>query len=405
IGALRNKSFDEHLTLNPLPLPRELFEIEEPKSIDGLEIFNQRNEKIHSTFENSGYYCSFDFREAYLSKKLTPLQACEALINRIEDSHSISKLNPTLDCICEYRRDDIIAQATASTARYEQDESLGPLDGVPIAIKDELDVQGYETRAGTKFINRNNPTQKDAFIVKRLRDQGAIIIGKTSMHEIGFDITGNNPNSFTPRNPHNVKHYSGGSSGGSGCVVAAGLCPIALGCDGGGSIRAPASFCGIYGLKPTCGRVSATGEFTLGWSVAVGGPMTSSAEDLALTYYVIAGKDPEDPRTLHQPSPTLHGLYLTDNLSDLKIGIFSAWNKQVTNPAISAAIKTFVDGLKLRGAEIVDIEIPELEEARLGHLVTIGLEHAAAVKKYENRHLYTCPNRILLSVTSNLSTN
>ncbi|CAG8531783.1 17271_t:CDS:10 [Acaulospora morrowiae] len=393
VGNLRNRTFEDDVTMIPLPLPKELFEIEEEKNVVGLEIFRQGKEKNHSFSEHSSYFSALDFHEAYLSKKLTPLKVCESLILKIQESHSG---NSSLDCICMYNQDDIIAQATASTARYEQNLAWGPLDGVPIAVKDEVDVKGYETRAGTKYINLNNPAQKDSFAVKKLKDKGAIIIGKTSMHEIGLDITGNNPNFLTPRNPYNVEHYSGGSSGGSGCVVAAGLCPIAIGCDGGGSIRVPSAFCGIYGLKTTCGRVSATGK-------CVGGPMASSAEDLAMSYYVMAGKDPEDPKTFHQPSPTLHGLYSTDDLSDLKIGVFSAWNKQVTNPAISEAVKTFTEAFKLRGAEIVEIEIPELEEARLAHVISIGAEHNAAISKYNGNHLLTHPNRILLSVTSNIT--
>ncbi|CAG8767899.1 19609_t:CDS:2, partial [Dentiscutata erythropus] len=148
-----------------------------------------------------------------------------------------------------------MAQAKASTSRYNQNQTLGPLDGVPVAIKDAIDVISYETRVGTTFLNHGNPASKDAFLVKRLREQGAIIIGKTNLHEIAFGITNNNPSTCTPRNPYNTDHYCGGSSGGSG-----GLCPIAVGNDAGGSIRIPSSFCGIYGLKPTFGRISVTGD-------------------------------------------------------------------------------------------------------------------------------------------------
>ncbi|CAG8605159.1 7648_t:CDS:10 [Diversispora eburnea] len=383
VGALRKKSFKEDLTNTPIPLPKELFGIEEPK-----------DETSHS-----GFLSSFDFRKAYLSKKLTPLQVCETLIGKIDSSF---KCDPPLNGFCKYKRNDIIAQATESTARYEQNKSLGPLDGVPIAIKDQVNIQGYETRSGTKFLNVNKPAEKDAISVQKLRDQGAIILGKTCMHEIGFDITNNNPHVLTPRNPYNVKYYCGGSSGGSACVIASGLCPIALGCDGGGSIRIPSSFCGIYGLKTTHGRVSEAGAFTCPSSVGVVGPMASTADDLALTYYVIAGKDPEDKKTLHQPTPTLYSFYSTNNLSDLKIGVFSAWNNQVTSPAIPIAIKTFIEKFKLRGAEIIEIEIPELEEARLGHVVSIGTEHYLYRKDYKS-HLFTCPNRIMLSVTKHFT--
>ncbi|CAG8743938.1 27527_t:CDS:2, partial [Racocetra persica] len=215
-------------------------------------------------------------------------------------------------------------------------------------------------------------------------------------------ITTNNPNTHTSRNPYNTDHYCGGSSGGSACVVASGLCPIAIGCDGGGSIRIPSSFCGNYGIKPTCGRISSVGEFALGSSVAVAGPMAACVDDLALSYYVIAGKDPEDPKTLHQPPPTLHGLYLTDNLSDLKIGLFSAWNKQVSNPAITAALNAFIDEFKNRGVEFIEIEIPELEDARIAHLISIGSEHCSVVDGFKKQaHLLNLPNRATIATLRN----
>ncbi|RHZ87392.1 hypothetical protein Glove_36g21 [Diversispora epigaea] len=396
LGALRKKRFKADLTNTPIPLPKELFGIEEPKEIVGLEIFNEKDELKAN---HSGFLSSFDFRKAYLSKKLTPLQVCETLIGKIDSSF---KCNPQLNGFCKYKRNDIIAQATASTARYEQNKSLGLLDGVPVAIKDQVDIQGYETRSGTKFLNVGKPAEKDAISVQKLRDQGAIILGKTCMHEIGFDITNNNPHVLTPRNPYNINYYCGGSSGGSAGVIASGLCPITIGCDGGGSIRIPSSFCGIYGLKTTHGRISESGAFTSPSSVGVVGPMTSTADDLALTYYVIAGKDVKDKKTLHQPTPTLYGLYSTNDLSDLKIGIFSAWNNQVADPAITTAIKTFIDKFKLRGAEIIEIDIPGLEEVRLGHVTTIGTEHYLYRKDYKS-HLFTCPNRVTLAVTKNFT--
>ncbi|CAG8557437.1 11212_t:CDS:2, partial [Dentiscutata erythropus] len=255
ISVLRNRSFKEDMTIMPLPLPKEVFGIEEPMKIDGLEIFDQNNKYL----ENQLFLCTRDFTKAYLAKRVTPIQVCEKLIDKINLSCS-KACNPPLYGMYQWHQDDIMAQAKASTTRYSQNRSLGPLDGVPVAIKDELDVSGYETHVGTSFLNRGNHASRDAFLVKKLRDQGAIIIGKTNMHEIGFGNTTNNPNTHTTRNPYNPDHYCGGSSGGSACVVSSGLCPIAIGCDGDGSIRIPSSFCGIYGLKPTCGRVSSTGE-------------------------------------------------------------------------------------------------------------------------------------------------
>ena len=142
-----------------------------------------------------------------------------------------------INAIRSINKEDVLEQAKKSTERYENEQSLGPLDGIPILVKDELDVIGYETHVGTTFLNRGNVCEKDATVIHNLRKLGAIIVGKTVMHEIGLGTTNNNPSSLTPRNPYNPGFYCGGSSGGSGCVVAAGLTPISIGCDGGGSVR------------------------------------------------------------------------------------------------------------------------------------------------------------------------
>ncbi|CAG8512296.1 9903_t:CDS:2, partial [Dentiscutata heterogama] len=178
VAALRNRSFKEDMTIMPLPLPKEVFSIEEPKKVDGLEIFDQKNKEYNPIPECQKFLCARDFTEAYSAKRVTPIQVCEKLIDNINQSCS-EACDPPL-------YDDIMAQAEASTTRYNQDRPLGPLDGVPVAIKDEIDVSGYETHVGTSFINRENPTSRDAFLVKKLKDQGAIIIGKTNMHEIAF---------------------------------------------------------------------------------------------------------------------------------------------------------------------------------------------------------------------------
>ncbi|GBB88907.1 hypothetical protein RclHR1_15500006 [Rhizophagus clarus] len=394
ITALRKLNLDEVPTTLPLPLPKEYFGIEETKKVDGLEIFEE-NESAQQNY-SSGFLCTSDFRKAYLTKKATPLQICEILIGKLDES---LKRNPPLNAIIKFEREDIIKQATESTTRYANNCSLGPLDGVPIAVKDEVDVKGYETNVGTSFINRGVIAETDATVIDRLREKGAIIVGKTAMHEIGLGITGNNPSVCTSRNPYNVDHYAGGSSSGSASAVASGLCPITVGCDGGGSIRIPSAFCGIYGLKTSCGRFSSKGEIPLAPTVAVSGPMAATANDLALAYYVMAGKDEDDANTYYQPKPTLSGLFNTKDLSDLKIGIYTAWNKQVCNPAITLALNDFIEKLKLLGANIIEIDIPELEEARLAHLLTIGSEISTFAKQHkENFHKFNCESKSTISM-------
>ncbi len=137
---------------------------------------------------------------------------------------------------------------------------------------------------------------------------GALLIGKTNMHEIGIGVTGLNPHHGIVRNPYSLGHYSGGSSSGSGSAVAAGLCPVAIGADGGGSIRIPAAFCGVVGIKSTFGRISEHGAFPLCWSVAHLGPLAATTRDAVLAWQIIAGPDPLDANSLHQPAPEISGL-------------------------------------------------------------------------------------------------
>ncbi|CAG8782114.1 29019_t:CDS:2, partial [Racocetra persica] len=155
---------------------------------------------------NQRFLCARDYTDAYFTKRITPLQVCEKLIDKIIQSCS-KACDPPLNGMCQYHKDDIIAQAEASTSRYNQNQTLGPLDGVPVAFKDVIDVIGYETRVGTSFLNQGNPASKDAFLVKKLREQGAIIIGKTNLQEFCFDITINNQNANISRNPYNTDHY------------------------------------------------------------------------------------------------------------------------------------------------------------------------------------------------------
>jgi Asp-tRNA(Asn)/Glu-tRNA(Gln) amidotransferase A subunit family amidase len=166
--------------------------------------------------------------------------------------------NPPLRAYIAVNREDVLQQAAAATKRFSTGAPLSILDGIPVAVKDELDMVPYPTTAGTAFLGRH-PASSDATVVARLRAAGALLIGKANMHEIGMGVTGLNPIYGTPRNPYATHCHTGGSSSGSAAAVAAGLCPLALAADGGGSIRIPAALCGVVGLKPTYGRVSEHG--------------------------------------------------------------------------------------------------------------------------------------------------
>jgi Asp-tRNA(Asn)/Glu-tRNA(Gln) amidotransferase A subunit family amidase len=226
----------------------------------------------------------------------------------------------------------------------------------------------YPTTVGTRFLG-GSPAREDATVVARLRAAGALLVGKTNMHEIGIGVTGLNPHSGATRNPHDPSHFSGGSSGGSAAAVAAGLCPVALGADGGGSIRIPSAFCGQVGLSPTYARVSSFGSAPLAWTVDHYGPIAGSALDAALAYAVLAGPDPRDPCTLRQPPVTLDTFDDVD-LRGLILGVYRPWFEHAS-PAMVEGCSKLLKDLEQMGAEVREIEIPELDAARIAHLVTI----------------------------------
>jgi len=241
----------------------------------------------------------------------------------------------------------------------------------------------FPTTVGTRFLGEK-PASKDAFIVARMRSAGALMIGKTNMHEIGIGVTGINPHHGPARNPYDPEFCTGGSSSGSAAAVAAGLCPVALGADGGGSIRIPAAFCGVVGLKSTFGRISEVGAYPLCWSVAHVGPIAATAMDAALAYSIIAGIDPADPSSQFQPTPVMDDFGNTD-LTGMRIGIFTPWFNHASK-SVADACQSLVIKFQGLGAQIMEIEIPDLDMSRVAHLITIVSEMNATMNPFYDEH-------------------
>ena len=321
-----------------------------------------------------------DYAAAYRAGETTPAEVAQRALDAIEDSNSTC---PPLCAIIAVDRADVLRQAEAATERIQNGRALGPFDGVPVAAKDEVDMVPYPTTVGTAFLGQSPATQ-DATVVARMRAAGALLIGKANMHEIGIGVTGLNPHHGAARNPCNPAHYTGGSSSGSGAAVAAGLCPVAIGADGGGSIRIPSAFCGLVGLKPTFGRVSEFGAAPLAWSVAHLGPLAASATDAALAYGVMAGPDLRDPLSLLQPAPTLVDWDKTD-LSDLTLGVYWPWFRHASADIV-AACQALLRALMNRGASVQEIAIPDLEAGRVAHLITIAGEMSQALECTYTEH-------------------
>ncbi len=321
-----------------------------------------------------------DYAEAYRSGKITPVDVAERLLTAVENSELES---PALRAFIAMNHDDVLRQAQESTKRIKAGKAWSVFDGVPVAVKDEVDMTPFPTSAGTAFLGKS-PAKEDSTVVARMRIAGALLIGKTNMHEIGIGVTGLNPIHGTPRNPYNPGHFSGGSSSGSGVAVAAGFCPVAIGADGGGSIRIPAAFCGIVGLKPTFGRISEHGAFPLCWSVAHLGPIAATVTDTALGYAVMAGPDRKDPKSLHQPAPSLLGWNDTQ-FKNFTLGIYRPWIQHATTE-ITKACGTMLEQFEAMGAKIKEITIPDLELARIAHTISIAGEMAQSLSATYNNH-------------------
>ena len=373
VNWLRKQKFDEAPTHHPIHFTGEL----QTKASAVPEKEWPRESSATKGFQ---FVSIFDFAKAYRDGITTPEEVAKKVLDAIATSDSG---NAPLKAFIAVNREDVMRQARESTQRIKAGKPLSIFDGVPVAVKDEIDMTPYPTTVGTSFLGKT-PVTEDSTVVARLRSAGALLIGKANMHEIGINVTGLNPHHGTTRNPYNPNHFTGGSSSGSATAVASGLVPVAIGADGGGSIRIPASFCGLVGLKATFARVSEFGAAPLDWSVAHIGPLAGSAADAALTYALIAGPDPKDTTSLHQPLPSLKGWDNT-NLKGLKLGVYWPWFRHADTEVV-AACEAMLKEYEKMGCEIVEIVIPNLEANRVAHSITITSEMAQAMNETYGEH-------------------
>lgn len=314
-----------------------------------------------------------DYAEAYRAGRTTPEEVAARVLAAMAASDAAQ---PPLRAFIASDHSDVLTQAAAAAARIRAGQARSIFDGVPVAVKDEVDQTPYPTTVGTVFLGRA-PATSDATVVARLRAAGALLIGKANMHEIGINPNGCNAHYGATRNPYQPAHDSGGSSSGPAAAVAAGLCPVAVGADGGGSIRIPASLCGVVGLKPTFGRISEAGAAPLCWSVAHLGPIGATVEDVAVAYALMAGPDPRDPNSQQQPAVTLAG-WNTADLRGVTLGMYRPWFEHASAEVVTACT-TLVDHLRQAGAQVREIAIPELDAMRLAHVMTILSEMATSM--------------------------
>ncbi len=303
--------------------------------------------------------------QAVRSGEVTALDVTEAALARI------ARLNPTLNAFTEVSADRARKRAGAIDADRAAGKPLGPLAGVPFAVKNLFDVKGLATRAGSKINRDLPPAGRDQPLIARLEAAGAVLIGALNMGEYAYDFTGENVHDGPARNPHDTDRMTGGSSGGSGGAAAGRLVPLTLGSDTNGSIRVPASFCGLFGLKPTYGRLSRARSFPFVSSLDHLGPLARSARDLALAYDAMQGPDAEDPVcTDRAAEPALPAL---DRGADgLRIAIAGGYFRKGLTSEAEAAVSRVAAALGARR----EIELPEAQRARAAAYVITASEGA-----------------------------
>jgi 1-carboxybiuret hydrolase len=281
----------------------------------------------------------------------------------------IGRLNPTLNAFTAITADRARAKAKAVDA---SDKSKLRLAGVPFAVKNLFDIEGIPTVAGSKINRTHPPAKQDSPLIARLEAAGAVLVGALNMGEYAYDFTGENVHDGPSRNPHDTSRMSGGSSGGSGSAVGGGLVPLALGSDTNGSIRVPSSLCGIFGLKPTYGRLTRARSFPFVASLDHLGPFARSARDLALSYDAMQGFDAEDAACVDRPVESATP-QLEQGLKGLRIAVAGGYFKKGAFPEALTALER---AAKAAGAHD-EIEIPEAARARAAAYVITATEGAA----------------------------
>lgn len=290
--------------------------------------------------------------DAIRRRDISALELVTGVLERIE------RLQPRLNCFIRVEAGAALAAARAADDAIARKDEVGPLHGVPLAHKDMFYRAGKPATCGAE-IRRDHVAETDSTALRRLDKAGAIYVGGLNMSEFASNPTGHNDHFGHARNPWNPDHITGGSSSGSGAATAARLAFGALGSDTGGSVRLPATMCGVTGLKPTYGRVSRFGAMPLSWSMDHVGPLARTAEDCALMMSIIAGEDPLDPTASRRPVPDYRAALKT-GMAGVRIGVPTSWFGDGVVPEVAAATDTALGILKYLGAEVVDVDLPDM---------------------------------------------
>ena len=325
-----------------------------------MELYNLTIHELHEKLKN---------------KEITSLQLTEAFLKRIEAVDGKIKAYITVT------KEEAARQAEEADKRLTSGKDITPLTGVPIAVKDIFCTNGVRTTCASKILDNFVPPY-DATVIKKLKDAGAVILGKNNMDEFAMGSSTENSAFFTTKNPWDVERVPGGSSGGSAASVAAGECAASLGTDTGGSIRQPASCCGVVGLKPTYGRVSRYGMIAFASSLDQAGPITKDVKDCAIMLNAIAGFDPQDSACINAPVLDYTNA-LTKDIKGLKIGIPKEYFIKGLDSDVEKAVKQAIEVLKKQGASTVEVSLPHTEYAVAVYYLVATAEASSNLARYD----------------------
>lgn len=303
------------------------------------------------------------------NKEISPVDVAQDVFNQIE------ALNEEVNAFISVTKEKALQQARLAEKEIQEGRYRGPLHGIPMAIKDNIYIADETTTMGSK-IHKDFIPKGNATVIDQLEKAGVVFTGKLNLHEYAWGATNNNPHFGPCRNPWDTERISGGSSGGSGVSTATDMTIATLGTDTGGSIRIPASFCGITGLKPTHGLVSKYGAFPLAWSLDHIGPMTKNAKDAAYVLEAIAGYDPKDP-TSAAVNPVCYSAELNGSIKGLKIGINEDYFFNNVDSDVETTVRQAISSLEKEGAIVEIVKIPALAYAEFAELITIITEASA----------------------------
>lgn len=379
------------IKIPPLYFPLHRMGKSERESFDALASAADHSidSAIHAGFGDNDESHVARYAALYRSGKSTPSDVMKRALQHVEDWEKKGFV-----LFSSIKKEDVLAQAAASDARHAAGAPLSVFDGVPVAFKDSIQVLGHTIYDGTDPSDPLNgqPSDEDDVIVARFRSLGAIIFGVTVMVEGGVSPLGYNTHFKGPVSPYSWNRYSGGSSSGSAVVVATGIVPVAVGFDGGGSIRVPACFSGVHGLAVTFGRIPYGDAFG---TMTKAGPLAATTADAALSYAVMAANDERhffneyyDGGILGPPQPHLASFEDVQDLSDVRLGVFWDWYND-SDEDVRTLCNAALDYLRSRGATVVDIRIPHLQWLSLAHGLKISSEFAAVFDEQFHTHRHS----------------